>query len=513
MMKKLRRIFTNRFVPLGPLLAVLPALLLSGCRAEGVDPASLSVIWISLDTLRADHMSGQGYERETSPFIDELAERGLMFEWAISPQGSTLPSHITQFTGIHPLVHGVMHASPSVGVTLAKPVLTLPQVLHEHGFVTRAWVDGGKMARSYGFDRGFDAYRDVQGPLSDKLTRALDALDRRSPERRSFFFIHTYEIHSPYAPGPPYDERYVSAGKKGEKGKKGNQSLAKLDRYDGSINSVDDQLRGFVAELEARGHLADTVLIITSDHGESFDEYGIPHVGHGALNLHQNLTRVPWVMLHPDSRYRGRISEPVGLIDFPSTLLAIVGVDPKLLGLGTNVLRREDRVDRSYLSWTGESKRLDGRIEQAWSLYADGHHLLHSDSNPGAERNGLFDMKRDPQERAALDDPELELEMRDRFEAHRQRLMDERDALPKPLAERRDMPRSLLLELVALGYMSEDPPTIEETHAMMKKHNEAMRAEARAAARRSEETPGDGEETGDGRSDSERPTTDRSRSD
>jgi len=457
-----------------------------GCQAERIDPSSLSLIWISLDTLRADHVGSYGYGRDTSPFLDELAERGLVFEWAISPQGSTLPSHITMFTGIHPLVHGVMHASPSKGVALAKPVLTLPQVLHEHGFVTRAWVDGGKVNHLYGFGRGFDSYLDAPGPLPGKLARALEGIDRRAPDRRFFYFIHSYAVHSPYEPEPPYDELYDSGG---------SEPLKKMDLYDGSIHFVDDQLRAFVAELEARKLLDKTVLIITSDHGESFFEYGIAHVGHGALNLHQNLTRVPWLMLHPDPRYRGRIREPVGLIDFPSTLLGIVGIDPRLLGLGPNVLRREDRSERAYLSWTGEVERQGGPPNEAWSFYADGHHLLHSESNPGPERNGLFDVARDPLEQDPLDDPEREGALRARFEAHRQRLFDERDGLPEPLAVMRDLPRSVLLDLMVLGYIAGEPMSAEEAHAKIQQLNREARAEARKLAREHEEAarddPGD----------------------
>ena len=116
------------------LLALLA--LLAGCRGgsdAGAGPAadSLSLIWISLDTLRADHLGAYCYARDTSPFLDELARRGLLFEWAVSPQNSTLPTHLTMFSGRHPAVHGVMHSRQNPGVSLAASVRTLPEVLRD----------------------------------------------------------------------------------------------------------------------------------------------------------------------------------------------------------------------------------------------------------------------------------------------------------------------------------------------------------------------------------------------
>lgn len=444
-------------------LALLAAGLLSaiGCERQGdaVDPESLSLIWISLDTLRADHLGAYGYERDTSPFIDELARDGLVFEWAIAPQNSTLPSHVTQFTGLHPVVHGVMHASPKVGVRLRDFVPTLPQVLREHGLRTHGWVDGGKVSSSYGFARGFETYDDQKHPLPAKFERVLAQLDEIGPGHRFFFFVQTYEIHSPYEPPQEYAELFREAG--------APRARAALNDYDGSIRYVDEQLRDFMAALELRGVLDSTVVVITSDHGESFEEYGIDHIGHGAFNLHQNLTRVPWIVIHPDPRHRGRVEEPVGLIDFPSTMLALLGLDPALLGQGSNVVEPADREGRAYVSWTGKVERMDGPAHESWSLYADVHHLLASEDPPGPERNALYDVRSEPGEKRAMDDSKQHARLRARLDQRRSELEAERDAQPEPMAERRALPQTLISELVALGYVIETVDDVPEAQAKL----------------------------------------------
>lgn len=404
------------------------------------DAGGVSLIWISLDTLRADHLELHGYERDTSPFLSELARRGLYFEWAIAPQNSTLPVHVTMFSGLHPVVHQVMHSRRRPGIRLADSVRTLPEVLADAGFETRAWTDGGKMDAGYGFARGFQSYEDEPSSLHDRL-RAVLAMAQ--PGRRFFYFIHTYEIHEPYEPPGPYDARYTSSTTSGP----GERSL---DLYDGSIRFVDDALRDFVSELERRGLLDSTILAITSDHGESFQEYGIPVIGHGGHNLHQNITRVPWIVLHPRSRYRGAVKDLVGLIDFPNTMLALLGIDEALPGDGVNVLADGANTDRDYLSWTGK----------AWSLYAGDYHLLEF-AGGGQARNGLYHRGRDPLEKSPIDTPEVHRQLESRLAERRLALEQERTRWQGDLMERRGMRPEERERLRELGYLVDEPPAAD----------------------------------------------------
>jgi arylsulfatase A-like enzyme len=252
-----------------------------------------------------------------------------------------------------------------------------------------------------------------------------------------------------------------------------------MNNYDASIRHVDDRLRAFMAELELRGVLDSTVVAITSDHGESFDEYGIDHVGHAAFNLHQNLTRVPWIVVHPDSRHRGRIREPVGLIDFPSTMLALLGFDPGILGQGSDALDPKARAERAYVSWTGQVPQPGGRTLESWSLFADSDHLLSSADPAGPERNALYDARRDPLETRALDDAARLAHASARLARRRAELEAERDAQPEPMAERRALPQTLLSELVALGYVIETVDDIPAAQAQLEQRRARLLLEHR----------------------------------
>jgi len=415
----------------------IAAIILAQCRAPLDEPAGdkLSVIWISLDTLRADHLPLYGYARDTAPFLTELAERGLYFEWAISPQNSTLPSHLTMFSGIHPLVHGIYHSRAQPGNRLAETVPTLPKILSAAGFRCLARVDGGKMSGTFGFSDGFELYDDKPTAFRSKLEQLLGDLAELDESERFFYFVHTYMIHAPYAPPPAYRPLFADA-------RPTSRRQRSLDFYDASIRFVDDQLREFVTALESAGRLDSTILIFTGDHGESFGEYGIPHVGHAGHNLHQNLTRVPWIMLHPDARYRGRVDELVGLIDFPNTLLAMLGSSDQLPD-GVDVFASPGD-ERDYVSHSATG---------AFSLYSGRNHLLLSEEWPGPERNGLFDIVADPRELEALRQPALEKALSARLEDRLRALRREELRIGASLRARTSIDEKTLKELRDLGYL------------------------------------------------------------
>lgn len=437
------------------LLTLLPT---GGCGSEGpdssvaaesvVEPRAFdrdrnpySLIWISLDTLRADHLGHFGYERDTSPFFDALARRSLSFEWAVTPQNTTLPAHMTMFTGYHPAVHQIMYSnSQNPGVRLASSVRTLPQILYDAGFATRAWTDGGKMASIHGFNRGFETYIDDPDYLPTKFAASLEFIDACEGGQPFFCFIHTYQVHRPYPAPMPYDERFVTAGERTEAQKC-------MDLYDGCIRFVDDQLRLFVGELETRGILDDTILVITGDHGENFQEYGFDDIGHRSPNLHQNITHVPWIVVHPDTAYQSRsITALTGLIDFPNTLLALLGFDEVLPGGGVDVLNPANDKPREYLSWTMRSL----------SLYSGDYHLLKCDDSSGQETVVLYRFTEDRRELSPLDDRARADTMRSRLAQRRQALREESRAITSSLREFGPEPKpggKLMKQLKALGYV------------------------------------------------------------
>ncbi len=429
-------------------VAALLAFATQGCDGgEQAARQKLSLVWISLDTLRADHVSLYGYARETTPFLDELAREGAWVEWAIAPQSATLPVHMTQFTGFHPVVHGVMHSAKNPGVRLRDDVRTLPEVLRDHGFRTRAWVDGGQMAGTFGFARGFESYDDRRRLFPAQLDLALEALDDVAADERFFFFVQTYEIHSPYAPPPPYRRRFVTPGER-------DRATRSMDLYDGSIRFTDDVLARFVARLDALGRLDDTVIVVTGDHGESFAEYGLEGIGHTQRLLRQNVTRVPWIVKHPSEAVRGRVIGEAGLEDFANTVLALLGIDERMPGQGRAIFDEPPTRGRAYVSWAGP---------KAWSVYQDGQHYLESEL-PGASRNGLFDVEADPGEHAPIEDPARVRAMAEVLAEARRSLLADADALQPGLRAGGDLSDELGAQLRALGY-AVDPDADPEAEA------------------------------------------------
>jgi hypothetical protein len=159
------------------------------------------IILISLDTLRADHLSTYGYHRKTSPSIDALAKESIVFERAVVQAPTTLPSHMSIMTSLYPSFHGVWPQN----FPLADEHVTLAESLREGGYRTAAFVDGGYMSGVYGFKQGFDLYDDQEKGILSILPKVKKWLDDNKSDP-FFLFIHCYDIHSPYTSPPPYNK-------------------------------------------------------------------------------------------------------------------------------------------------------------------------------------------------------------------------------------------------------------------------------------------------------------------
>ena len=286
-----------------------------------------NLILISIDTLRADHLDVYGYPRETAPFLAKLAAEGSVFEAVVSAATTTAPSHMTIFTSLQPSVHGLRGNAGSAQLAASTP--TLSESLHAQGFATGAVSEGGGIGLGRGFDRGFDTY--IENPASIphrpgtqsavSFPRALDWIQRVG-DRRFFLFLHTYEVHGPYQPPAEYESFFRDEGPE-LAAPAGLAPTRSPVHYDREIRYVDDELRRFVAGLEAAGQLDDTLLVVTSDHGEEFLEHGA--IGHGSTP-YQEVLEVPLIFRGPGVPARRRIDAPVGLVDLMPTLLELLGV-------------------------------------------------------------------------------------------------------------------------------------------------------------------------------------------
>lgn len=301
----------------------------------GATPASShDLILISLDTLRADHLGLHGYARDTSPYLDgQIASRAAVFDRAVAPATATGPSHMTMFTGLSPAVHGV--TSNLSSKALPRGIETLAEVLRAHGYVTASINENGALSHRMGFDRGFDHRRQFFGAnvMRPKgfVTEVFDeglAFLARHPSQRFFLFLHTYQVHSPYAPPKRFrglfaegdDPQHPDNQRVGP----GRRRLYPVN-YDREIRHVDVELERLFEALDAGGWLDDAIVVITSDHGEAFGEHGT--FGHGS-DVFEESVHVPLVMLGPGVPVATRIAEPVGLIDLMPTLLELLGIPP-----------------------------------------------------------------------------------------------------------------------------------------------------------------------------------------
>jgi arylsulfatase A-like enzyme len=297
-----------------------PEIVGGGRREDG-----WNVVLVVLDTLRADRLGSYGYQRPTSPWLDELAGSSFRFATVISQSSWTRPSIRSMLCGLYPQSRGGLTSPP------------IAEVLWAHGWRTQASTGGAQLAYQFGFSRGFERHaleRWVRA--TDRVVATLEA----NRGRRHFLFLHTYEIHD------PYEHRELAAGM--DPGRVGEvfrrKTLERIGRepapaerayiealYDSGIRYTDEQLGRLLATLDERGLLERTLLIVTSDHGEEFWEHG--SWGHGrAMFDHQS--RVPLIVRVPEGMREALglaegprvVRQQVRLVDLYPTILDLLGV-------------------------------------------------------------------------------------------------------------------------------------------------------------------------------------------
>ncbi|MBK6486583.1 MAG: sulfatase [Gemmatimonadetes bacterium] len=411
----------------------------SALAALGAAPdGAPNVILLVLDTVRALSLSAYGYDRATSPFLAELAARGARFDRAISPAPWTLPSHATMFTGRYP---HELSSGWSTPLDASQP--TVAERLSQHGYATLGVAANLRYCSyEFGLSRGFARYRDYDISWSEllrtsKLTlaavasynafggreispgrqsatrineRLLALIDARG-QRPFFAFANYYDAHGPYNPPAPYDTLFL--GRQPRTRDSGGEDFTAAEitdlqaAYDASIADLDRQLRDLFRELQARGLLDNTMVIVTSDHGEEFNEHGL--MNHGS-SLYFPSVHVPLIVVQPGAIPASTVVDaPVTLRDLASTMLhAARGPDAAQLP-GTSLARWW----QSPLPAPGDSaSRLIAEVDYAKNLpksfaiskgdmkseVVDGfRYILRGDGH-----GELFDVRSDPWERHDL---------------------------------------------------------------------------------------------------------------
>jgi arylsulfatase A-like enzyme len=319
-----------------PLAALLAALLVAaGC---GPAPPRPNIVLISLDTLRADRLGVYGYDRGTSPNLDRLARRGVVFRNHYAQAGSTAPSHTSILTGLFPSVADVWEH----GEVLDPEVPMLAEIFKAGGYDTAAFVQ----LSGESYQRGFDIYTGLSHDASLRRRAAgtfEDVYDFVSTPRDEpfFLFLHTYSVHLPYNPPPEEAERFwgdydgnlgrnisredVDRVNGGAEGITAADARHVSDMYDAGVATLDGDLGAMFERFDAQGLFDNTVFAIIGDHGEEFGEHGI--VGHHAHTLNEELLRTPLIMFGPGVPQGAEVQLPSRNVDVAPTLLSIARLD------------------------------------------------------------------------------------------------------------------------------------------------------------------------------------------
>jgi arylsulfatase A-like enzyme/Tfp pilus assembly protein PilF len=371
---------------------LLAALTLVGGSAWIARPTNKpSLLLVTIDTLRADHVGAYGYAKAATPTLDALARRGARFANVTTAAPLTGPSHATILTGLPPPRHGVRE---NVTFLLDARHATLATRLKRAGYRTAAFVAAYPVAAAFGFGQGFDEFSEglhpnpgigqgAERPANEVADAAVAWLERTRNAKEPFFaWVHFYDPHAPYAPPSPYRETFA-------------------DRpYDGEVAFADAQLGRILDALRAAGRERDTVVAVLADHGEGLGEHG--ETGHGIL-LYESTLRVPLIVAGPPVPEGRVISEAVGTIDLAPTLLQLLGREaPDLPGRDLRPALAGKRVPAEGLY----SEALFGRLNCRWSSLRslrDGEWKLVEGAEPE-----LFQLSTDPGEarNRARDDPE-----------------------------------------------------------------------------------------------------------
>jgi len=461
------------------------------------------ILLLSIDTLRADHLGSYGHERFTSPGLDLLAAEGTLFEDASATAPWTLPSHASLLTGLFPMRHQVM----TMKARLADGVPTLASMLAKAGYDTAAVVNSTWLGKnSYQLTRDFDKYLFVDTP-DDRVSPNTWVTDqaitwlRESGDRRLFLFVHYYDVHSDYASLPEFEKLFVTpydgpadgtawqlqtanlepdyiafcrdhfdetkcsiGGPNGPTLIDGSVERIDFDAadirhlselYDAGIRQLDTELGRLFSALRKDGLYDQTLLVVTSDHGEEFGDHG--RVDH-FITQYQEILRVPLIVRGPGVPAGLRIRTPVSSVDLVPTLLAMAGADPApgLDGLDLGPLLRggDDRPFRERTQYGEAAGGLSydnivkPGIFPVYSSVRRGRYKLVHESKAGV--HALYDLETDPREQrdVSSDHPE--------FTARLMAVLQERqrDYSPEPPLESRvDLSKEDIDRLRALGYL------------------------------------------------------------
>jgi len=318
---------------------------INGSEFQVQGPSS-NVILITISTLRADHVTCLGYERETTPNFDNFGKENILFSNAFATSGWMMPAHGSIFTSLYPSFHGATH----INKDLRDEHKTLAEILKDNGYYCVAFCCNPRLDQEHGFAQGFDIYDDYSVSI---ILRSLGFDNKENPDINSqrtnalindaaigwvqnnthkpfFMFIHYYDNHWDYLPPSPYNQLYDSEYNgpidgtqiareplfSNPPGQKNINHIIAL--YDGEVKQTDSDLGEMLKVLKDRGVLDNSIVIILGDHGEQFYEHGnTSHQG-----VYEELIHIPLAVSIPEIQTKGRIIDSlVSQVDILPTIL------------------------------------------------------------------------------------------------------------------------------------------------------------------------------------------------
>jgi arylsulfatase A-like enzyme len=419
--------------------------------ADLADRDDVNVLFILIDTLRADHLGSYGYSRDTSPALDDLARRGIQFNRHIAQCSWTKSSMASLWTGNNPSRTGVQryqHALPSEAVMPAE-------VFQDAGFRTAGIWRNGWVAPNFGFDQGFDSYSrpssrniapnirhkhpgaTVPGSDLDATRAAVEFLRTVQPGERFFLYLHLMDVH-----------QYMSDLDSAIFGTK------YLDLYDNAIHWTDRNIAHLVEELRTRDQFNRTIIVVAADHGEAFREHG--DEGH-ARNLYGEVIETPLIISLPF-----RLSAPLVVkspsanVDLWPTIFDLLGLSIPEAADGVSLVPSMHAATRGDI--VNEDRAIFSDLDTAWGnpkltsnrtvTLTQSRMRAHQRNDEGFE---LYDLAADPREGADLaeSDPALSDALREQIDSYL--------AEPGPTwaTEEVELDEMMLNQLRALGYKIE----------------------------------------------------------
>jgi arylsulfatase A-like enzyme len=415
----------------------------------------VNVLFVLIDTLRADHLSAYGYERETSPMLDYLAGSGVLFSHVQAQSSWTKASMASLWTGGYPSRIGVTR----YGHGLSPDLVTAAERFQQAGFATGGVFRNGWVEGNFGFGQGFDTYvrpavsatperfkrqgppsvHPLEGTDRDATDAAMEFL-RAHGHQRFFLYVHYMDVH-----------QYLYASELAQFG------TTWMDSYDNAIRWTDRNIEALVATLAEQGLLEKTLIVVASDHGEAFGEHG--REGH-ARNLYREETETPLIFSLPFGLEPGIVVEAtVQNVDLWPTVLDLLGLPglPELDGRSARPLLLEAAGLPSEGTEALRERAAFAEIDRRWgqasqdsqpmvAIVEGDLRYIHQTAQPDADE--LYDRGRDPAEQQNIADeqPERAAALRALAEAHLARGAE----VDAPHVELDEMRKA---QLRALGYV------------------------------------------------------------